>query len=389
MINKLVFKHDKRSQLVFSMVGAIIGLIMILLSIQIYLDISNVLSTPSIMGKDFLVLNKEVSMFDEGNYTAEEMQDIKTQKFITDVAPVEGNQFESFVVADIGPKASFNTLMPLISIPDAFIDNLTPDFHWSNGEKEVPVIVPTSFFNSYNFGIAEASRSPKVTKELMTNLKPRLQIGRKEWYDIRIVAFSDRFSDGVIVPKSFLDYGNEFFAVSDVKKMNRIVIGTLNAKNPALSDYIEQHSYVTNLEKIRGGKITEIMNVLLPVILAVASVIVILSLLTFIQNAQLMLANSEYEVGLLGLLGYKYRDVSGIVMKKFNLLFALVIVLALPISYFLKLLVDQQFEQELGIELGLGVSWTTILSGCFVYGFFYVIQLFMIRSAVKKAISLS
>jgi len=389
MIDKLVFKHDKRSQLVFSIVGTIIGLVMILLSVQIYMDISTVLNTPSIIGKDFLVLNKEVSMFDAGNYTDAELQDIKAQKFITDMAPVEGNRFESFVVANIGPKASFNTLMPLISIPDAFIDNLTPDFQWSTEEKEVPVIVPTSFFNSYNFGIAEASKSPKVTKELMTNLKPRLRIGRKEWYDIRIVAFSDRFSDGVIVPKSFLDYGNEFFAISDVKKMNRIVIGTPNAKNPALSEYIERHSYVTNLEKIRGGKITETMNVLLPVILAVASVIVILSLLTFIQNAQLMLASSEYEIGLLGLLGYKYRDVSGIVMKKFNRLFTLVILLALPLSYMLKWLVDKQFEHELGIDIGLGVSWVTITSGCIVYGVFYVVQLLMIRSAVKKEISAS
>jgi len=389
MIDKLVFKHDKRSQLVFSIVGTIIGLVMILLSVQIYMDISTVLNTPSIIGKDFLVLNKEVSMFDAGNYTDAELQDIKAQKFITDMAPVEGNRFESFVVANIGPKASFNTLMPLISIPDAFIDNLTPDFQWSTEEKEVPVIVPTSFFNSYNFGIAEASKSPKVTKELMTNLKPRLRIGRKEWYDIRIVAFSDRFSDGVIVPKSFLDYGNEFFAISDVKKMNRIVIGTPNAKNPALSEYIERHSYVTNLEKVRGGKITETMNVLLPVILAVASVIVILSLLTFIQNAQLMLASSEYEIGLLGLLGYKYRDVSGIVMKKFNRLFTLVILLALPLSYMLKWLVDKQFEHELGIDIGLGVSWVTITSGCIVYGVFYVVQLLMIRSAVKKEISAS
>jgi hypothetical protein len=389
MIDKLVFKHDKRSQLVFSIVGTIIGLVMILLSVQIYMDISTVLNTPSIIGEDFLVLNKEVSMFDAGNYTDAELEDIKAQKFITDMAPVEGNRFESFVVANIGPKASFNTLMPLISIPDAFIDNLTPDFQWSTEEKEVPVIVPTSFFNSYNFGIAEASKSPKVTKELMTNLKPKLRIGRKEWYDIRIVAFSDRFSDGVIVPKSFLDYGNEFFAVSDVKKMNRIVIGTPNAKNPALSEYIERHSYVTNLEKIRGGKITETMNVLLPVILAVASVIVILSLLTFIQNAQLMLASSEYEIGLLGLLGYKYRDVSGIVMKKFNRLFTLVILLALPLSYMLKWLIDKQFEHELGIDIGLGVSWATIISGCIVYGVFYVVQLLMIRSAVKKEISAS
>ena len=49
-----VFSYSKKSQLAFSVTGAVIGLMMIILSVQIYVDITTVLSTPSIIGKDFL-----------------------------------------------------------------------------------------------------------------------------------------------------------------------------------------------------------------------------------------------------------------------------------------------------------------------------------------------
>lgn len=384
-----VFSYSKKSQLAFSVTGAVIGLMMIILSVQIYVDITTVLSAPSIIGKDFLVLSKEVSMLSDGNFSEDEIVELKSQEFILDVAPVEGNRFESFVVADMGTNARFNTLMPLISIPDNFIDNLSDDFSWTPGQTELPVIIPTSFFNSYNFGIAEASKSPKVTKELMATIRPKLRIGKTEWYNIRIVAFSDRFSDGVIVPDSFLNYGNEYFASIENKKMNRIVISALNIKSPLLQEFIESHAYVANQDKLKGGKITEFMNVLLPVVLSIAAVIVLLSLLTFIQNAQLMLAGSDYEVGLLGFLGYAPLSVSKLVMKKFNRLFLLILILALPLCFILKWFINGQFEYNLGINMGLSISWATILTGSAVYFIFYVAQFYMIRIAVKKKITAS
>ena len=107
-----VFSYSKKSQLAFSVTGAVIGLMMIILSVQIYVDITTVLSTPSIIGKDFLVLSKEVSMLSDGNFSEDEIVELKSQEFILDVAPVEGNRFESFVVADMGTNARFNTLKP-------------------------------------------------------------------------------------------------------------------------------------------------------------------------------------------------------------------------------------------------------------------------------------
>ena len=87
-----VFSYSKKSQLAFSVTGAVIGLMMIILSVQIYVDITTVLSTPSIIGKDFLVLSKEVSMLSDGNFSEDEIVELKSQEFILDVAPVEGNR---------------------------------------------------------------------------------------------------------------------------------------------------------------------------------------------------------------------------------------------------------------------------------------------------------
>lgn len=386
MIGELVFKHEKKSQQRLSVAGTVIGLILMLLGIQIYLDLNRVLISPSIMGKDFLVLNKQVSMFGAQDFTTEELEDMKAQPFILEVAFIESNQFESYVEADMGPKSSFSTLMPLISMPGEFIDNLTDDWGWQEGEKEIPVIVPTSVFNSYNFGIAEAANSPKITRELITKFRPRLRIGKSEWYNARIISFSDRFSDGVIVPLDFLKYANKKYSSTQDTKKNRIVISTPNAKNPALGEYISEKAYETNLEKIHGSKINETMNVLLPILLIVSLVIVLLSLLTFIQNAQLMLANSKYELNLLGLLGYSYPAVSRLVMKKFNRLFLLIMLLSVPLMILCKWIIDLRFEAELELSLGFGLGWITALSGLFIYGLFYAVQYRMIRNEVKRSI---
>ena len=131
----------------------------------------------------------------------------------------------------------------------------------------------------------------------------------------------------------------------------------------------------------------ETMNILLPVTLAVALVIVILALLTFIQNAQLMLVNSKYELNLLGILGYSYSSVSRVVMKKFNKLFALIILISIPLVLVFKWMIDFQFKQELEIDLGFGLSWIAGLIGLTIYGIFYVIQLNMIKTYVKNIIS--
>ena len=389
MIGKLIFNNRKGRQLTFSVSGSIIGLVIMLLSIQLYLDISTILHSPTIAGTGFLVINKEVNMLVDGNFNQLELESIKEQEFVIDVAPVYSNNFQSLVVADVGPASSFNTLMPLITVSNDFIDNLPPNFKWKVGDKEVPVIVPTSFFNSYNFGIAEASRSPKVTKELISHIKPKLKIGNATWYNVRIAAFSDRFSDGVIVPNSFMNYNNTKFGTGEKNKINRIVISTPNSKNPSLAHYLSDHSYETNSDKISGGKVTEIMNVLFPIIVIISLVIILLSLLTFIQNAQLLLSNSDYEIKLLGLIGYSFGAISAAVMKNFNILFGVIILSTVPIVIAIKYYISSIFNHELGIDIGIGLSWTTLIVGFCIYTCFYLVQYVIIKSTVKKLVQSS
>ena len=103
MIGKLIFNNRKGRQLTFSVSGSIIGLVIMLLSIQLYLDITTILHSPTIAGTDFLVINKEVNMLVDGNFNQSELESIKEQEFVIDVAPVYSNNFQSLVVADVGP----------------------------------------------------------------------------------------------------------------------------------------------------------------------------------------------------------------------------------------------------------------------------------------------
>jgi len=220
-------------------------------------------------------------------------------------------------------------------------------------------------------------------------LKPKLKIGNATWYNVRIAAFSDRFSDGVIVPNSFMNYNNTKFGTGEKNKINRIVISTPNSKNPSLAHYLSDHSYETNSDKISGGKVTEIMNVLFPIIVIISLVIILLSLLTFIQNAQLLLSNSDYEIKLLGLIGYSFGAISAAVMKNFNILFGVIILSTVPIVIAIKYYISSIFNHELGIDIGIGLSWTTLIVGFCIYTCFYLVQYVIIKSTVKKLVQSS
>ena len=128
------------------------------------------------------------------------------------------------------------------------------------------------------------------------------------------------------------------------------------------------------------------MNVLLPIIVIISLVIILLSLLTFIQNAQLLLSNSDYEIKLLGLIGYSFGAVSAAVMKNFNILFGVIILSTFPIVIAIKYYISSIFYHELGIDIGIGLSWATLIISLCVYTCFYLVQFIIIRSTVKNLV---
>lgn len=392
MIGRLVFVHDRKAQLLFAVIGAIIGFVLLLCAIELFLNIKGVINQPSVTGQDYLVVNKEVDFLGDPSFTSKEIKELEEQEFVRSLAPIENSSFESFVQVDLPGDASFNTLMPLMSIPDEFLSVMPEGWKWDKTLKEVPIIVPNSFFKSYNFSIAESVNSPRISREILSNISPSVRIsgkGKATKMKLKVVAFSDRYSDGVIVPKSFLDAMNQEYGNGPNSNITRVVLSTPNAKAPNIQAFLNKRAYETNSEKLKGGKINQLLNITLPILLIIAFTIIVLAVISFLQYAQILLLKSSYETKLLLQLGYRHQDLSKIIMRKFTGLFVLILLIAIPLVLVVKYILNRQFIEQLEIDLGLGLEWITILIGLLVFGGLYLGQVLSVRKEVKKLAKLS
>jgi ABC-type lipoprotein release transport system permease subunit len=136
----------------------------------------------------------------------------------------------------------------------------------------------------------------------------------------RIAGFSDRLNT-ILVPQSFIDYGNKVFGNGEQKSPSRIIIKTDDVT--ALETLMNKKGYETNREKIESGKQQSIAKNIMIVAMALGLLIVLLSLGTFLQFSDLLIARSDYEIKSLNYLGYNHAKIT-------RLLFGQIIRFLLP-----------------------------------------------------------
>ena len=129
----------------FSYVGLGIGVLLLLCSVQMYINIQQLLKEGSVRkdGYDFIsitktVTNETMGQFEKNLFNNADVREIKAKPFITDVAPLEANQFQ--VELSAGGILPFQTNLFLESIENSFLDTIPPGFQWQIGQTTIPVI---------------------------------------------------------------------------------------------------------------------------------------------------------------------------------------------------------------------------------------------------------
>ena len=166
-------------------------------------------------------------------FSQADINELKKQKFITNVAPLESNQFR--VQMSAGEILAFKTDLFLESIEDEFLDTLPANFQWQEGQMKLPVIISSDYLETYNI-FAPSQGLPQVSPETATNIPVIIGVsgnGKQEDFYGSVVAFTDRINS-VIVPKSFLDWANKNYGETDVKGMDDY-LKTDDASNADLS----------------------------------------------------------------------------------------------------------------------------------------------------------
>ena len=350
----------------FSYIGLGIGVLLLLASVQMYINLQNLMRENTIRkeGFDYISITKRVTNETMGRpeqnvFYQKDIDELKEQSFIQDVAPLEANQFR--VQLSAGDILAFKTDLFLESIQDQFLDTLPPSFRWQEGQRSIPVIISTDYLEAYNI-FAPAQGLPQVSPETATNISVIITIsgnGRKVDFFGSVVAFSDRINS-VLVPKTFLDWANKNYGEGNAAGYGRLFVKTADANNPNFLNFLAQKGYNTNKDKTKFGRTKQVMQGIFTGLGVFGILVVVMALLLFSFYLQLVISRSREALQLLLLIGYSPRWLSRNVSRRFVPVYVLVVLAALAVTQLMQWAFNRNVmfgRQETGVLL----HWMVIL----------------------------
>lgn len=316
LLTKIIWQNKSKWQLLLAAMGFVAGLVIMLLAVQTYWDIEAALQPQkNKSGRDFLILNKEIGLANtlklaSSQFTPNEIDSLKAQRFVAKMGLFTSNQFESYLEAT--SLIPFKTNLFFEAVPDNFLDVVPPQWAWDEHSGFVPIMMSQDFINLYNFGYAPSQGLPQIPKESVTLLPLKLRIsgkGGERIYDAQIVGFSDRIAS-VLVPERFMVWANEHIGQSQPQQPSRLILETPNAADAAVADYLKKHGYLTNQDKLRASQTNSVLRLIMSLVGLLGVFFIALSVVIFLMNFRLIIAESKEEIRLLLQLGYRVKTLS-------------------------------------------------------------------------------
>ena len=322
----------------FSYIGLGIGVLLLLFSIQMYVNIEQLLGGNTIRknGYDFISITKTVTNETMGQpeknlFNRKEISELSSKPFVDGVAPLVSNQFR--VQLSAGAIISFKTDLFLESLENDFIDTVPPSFTWHEGQMNIPVIISSDFLEAYNV-FAPGQGLPQVSQETATNIPVEITCsgnGFQATFHGNVIAFSDRINS-VLVPKTFLDWANKTFGTDTSGGAARLFIKTKDANNPDLLNFLDQKHYKANKDKTKFGRTKQVIQGIFSGLGTFGLLVVVMALMLFSFYLQLVIARSKENLQLLLLLGYSPNWLSKNVSKQFIPVYISIVLIALFIT---------------------------------------------------------
>ena len=284
-----------------------------------------------------------------------------------------------------GSKRYRNTLFLTLdpSFKTSKLD-VNPDvWLWKNEKDVLPIIMPRDFLVMLNTFMS-ASGIALVSEDLARDLNFKFTLqgkGDKDWFDARIVGFSNEIPS-LLVPESFMNYGKNRFGDSTKQLITQIMLTGNEGEFGKVEEFLEKRGLESRKSQVVIGKLKSTISVLFMVVLFISLIAVFFSGLIFIQYLQLLIANNKYEIRTLLRLGYHPKKIITNFIKHISFVFGLITLLAIVLFLLLKLYVDTLFYSG-GIFIDDKITWLSIFSA---FSAFFVFVLLSYKSAKSKII---
>lgn len=360
--------HTNKSKLSkwISYFGLGIGVLLLLCSMQMFININDVLkgNNPRKNGFDFISVTKTITnenMGKDNSFTESDLDDLRKQSGIDAAAPLLSNQYR--VKASAGNIIPFSTDLFLESIDDQFIDTIPAGFTWQPGQQNIPIIFSADFLEMYNV-FAPSQGLPQMSAKTVSSIRVFVECygpNGIQNFTASIVGLSERINS-VLVPKSFMDWSNQQFAGKIAVKPVRVYIKTRDANDPKLLNYLDQKNYHVNKDRTKFGRVKKVLQNIVSSLGVFGVLVIILALMLFSFYLQLMIARSKDNLQLLLTLGYSPNWLSKAVAKTWIPVYTIVILTAMIITQvFHYFFIQISFVENQSLSLFL--DWTVILTG--------------------------
>lgn len=326
ILKKLLLRNSKHKRLFGAWMALFIGCLLLLVSVMIWSTFQDLLkgkTSEDSLGSTFLTISKKVddaSMADKKKtqINDQDVAQIKKAAQVQDLGLLTPANFKVSASLGSGPM-SFYTLLFLEAAPDRFMDQMPKTWQWQEGDHTVPIILSRDFLNMYNYVFAPSQGLPLLSEQTVKAIGFTITIGEgasQVNYRAQVEGFSDRISS-VLVPQSFIDYGNKHYSQESEPNISRVIIKVNDPSDNAFVSFLEKNNYTTNTEQLRYSKMRSVVSVVSSATGLLAFLLMGIGSLVFILFIELTMAQAQQSVKLLLQLGYSPKKLSAFLLKKY------------------------------------------------------------------------
>lgn len=285
---KLLRQHVSIGQLAGFFLANLLGMLIVLLSLQFYEDV-----VPAFSGEDgvikntYVILSKRIAAVsalrgEAQTFSESDISDLSQQPFVRKVGVFTASQYQVYASLSTG-GIGMGTDMFFESVPDDFVDIKWPasaTSHDAGQMSEVPIILPRTYLALYNFGFAQTKNLPKLSEGVVSmipmDIRLRGEAGKEMRLKGRVVGFSTRLNT-VLVPESFMQRTNADLAPSASAAPTRLIVEVKNPADDAIASYVQERGYELEDNSLEAGRATYFLKITAAIVMAVGLLISALS----------------------------------------------------------------------------------------------------------------
>ena len=319
LVWKLLRQHISVPQLAGFFFANLAGMLIVLLGFQFYRDVLPVFTAEdSFMKSDFIIVSKKIgaasALSSHGNsFSRDEVNELEEQPFVTKTGQFTRAEYKLDASLGVGGQSLLNSEFFLESVPDDFIDVPLTDWKYKEGAHEVPVIIPRSYINMYNFGFAQSHGLPKISDGVLGMVDLRIVIrgskGEREEFKGRVVGLSGRLNS-ILVPEAFMRWSNATFAPNAESEPSRLLVQVDNPTDERIRKFLDKRSYDTEDDRLDAERTVGFLRLIVVLVMAVGLVIAILSFYILMLSIYLLVEKNASKLENLLLIGYSPGQVA-------------------------------------------------------------------------------